>query len=157
MVPGFFVVFSSKFSLLELQNIFGIGFHAGCAFLRHLIGHMSVDIQGKGSGCMAQIVPNGLDVISGSDGGHGIAVPQIVEADIRTADRGDDPLEGSVDRVGGQMLSQIVGEDQAGLHPGLPDQRPLFPLGLPVSLQEIHDRGGRCDHPRLVVLEGANT
>ena len=79
MVPGFFVVFSSKFSLmfslLKLQNVFDIGFHAGCAFLLHLIGHMSVDIQGKGGGCMAQIALNGLDIVSGPDGGHGVAVP----------------------------------------------------------------------------------
>jgi len=96
MVPGFFVVFLSKFSLmfslLKLQNIFDIGFHAGCAFLLHLIGHMSVDIQGKGGGCMAQIVPNGLDVISGSDGGHGIAVPLPVTDQFHPS--GDDCVNG---------------------------------------------------------------
>lgn len=60
-------------------------FHAGGAVLFHLICHVAVDIQSKGGGSVAQVPLHGLDVIPGTDCGHGITVSQIMKTGVWAA------------------------------------------------------------------------
>ena len=44
---------------------------------------MTIDVQRKGGGGVAQIALHGFDIVPGPERGHGVAVPEIVEAGIR--------------------------------------------------------------------------
>ena len=57
MVPGFFVVSLSRFSLFQILKLFQVGIHPLCTLPLHLGGHTAVDVQSKYSGGMAQISP----------------------------------------------------------------------------------------------------
>ena len=41
----------------------------------HLVGDVPVYVQGKGGGGMAEIALHRLDIVPGTDGGHGVGVP----------------------------------------------------------------------------------
>ena len=58
-------------------DLFDKRLHPGGAVPLHFIRHMAVDVQRKGCGGMSQVALNRFDVISGADGGHGVAVPQM--------------------------------------------------------------------------------
>ena len=60
---------------------------------------MSICIQREGRRVVSQVPLYGLDIVPGPEGGHGIAVSQIVEPCVRQTDRGGDPLEVVIDRV----------------------------------------------------------
>lgn len=54
---------------------------------------MAINIQGKGCGCVAQILLDCLDIVPGLDGSHGIRVPEIVKPGGGAADLYHDRLE----------------------------------------------------------------
>ncbi len=60
---------------LLAANPFDEGLHPGGAGLFHLIRDMTVDIQRKGGGGVAQVALHRLDVVPGPDGGHGVGMP----------------------------------------------------------------------------------
>ena len=57
------------------ENVFDVLLHAGGAGLLHLVGDMAVHVQRKCSGGVAQVALHGLQIVPGTDSGHGIAVP----------------------------------------------------------------------------------
>ena len=56
-------------------NALDVGIHAVGAGPLHLVGNMAVDVQGEGGGGVAQVALDGLDIIPGADGSHGVGVP----------------------------------------------------------------------------------
>lgn len=97
MVPGFFFCFfAGEYPLiypLQVQNVLDIGFHTRGALPLHLVGDVSVYVQGKGRGGVAQIALDGFYIIPGADCGHGVTMPQVMEAGIGAADGGHHRLE----------------------------------------------------------------
>lgn len=79
MVPGFFFCFfAGEYPLiypLQVQNVLDIGFHTRGALPLHLVGDVSVYVQGKGRGGVAQIALDGFYIIPGADCGHGVTMP----------------------------------------------------------------------------------
>ena len=72
--------------------------HSVRTVLLHLVRDMTIDVQRKGGGGVAQIALHGFDIVPGPDRGHGVAVPEIVETGIRTANGRGGFLEGPVQR-----------------------------------------------------------
>jgi hypothetical protein len=79
MVLGFFLCsFSGVDPLidpLQVCNTLYVCLHTGRAGLLHLVGYVAVHVQGKGCCGVSQIALHGLDIVPGSDGGNGEAVP----------------------------------------------------------------------------------
>ena len=73
---------------------------------------MAVDIQRERSGGMTQVALHGLDIIAGAEGCHGVRVTQIMETGIGTPDGGNVLFELTVDDRLGQVLTDLIGEDQ---------------------------------------------
>ena len=80
-------------------------FHTGGAFLLHLFGHVAVDIQGEGSGGVAQMLLDSFDIIAGSDGGNCIGVTEIVEPGFIQTNFLDDLLVIDIDGMSFEMLT----------------------------------------------------
>ena len=93
--------------------------HAVGALLLHLVGNMAIDIQGKDGGGVSQVFLHGLDIIPALDSGHGVAVPQVVEAGGRQADLVGQFFESLVDGIGAEGFPQLVCEYETGVSPGL--------------------------------------
>ena len=77
VVTGIFPVCWKMFSLnfpLSSSNAPDKVLHPLCAFPLHLIGDMTVDIQCKGGGGMAQVALHGLNVVPAFYRCHGIRV-----------------------------------------------------------------------------------
>ena len=53
--------------------------HSVRTVLLHLVRDMTIDVQRKGGGGVAQIALHGFDIVPGPDRGHGVAVPEIVK------------------------------------------------------------------------------
>ena len=85
--------------------------HPGGALLLHLVSYMTVDIQSEGCRGMSEIALDCLDIITGPQGRHGIGMPQIMKAGVRSADRGHSLFEGPVDSWLRQMLPTRIGEN----------------------------------------------
>jgi hypothetical protein len=77
--------FPLRFPLL-VQNLPDVALHTLGTFPLHLIGDMPVDVQGEGSGRMTQCALDGLHIVTGSNGCHGVAVPEIVKSGVRATD-----------------------------------------------------------------------
>lgn len=71
--------FTLCFSLMRFPSLFVHSgnklLHAGGAFLLHLIGDMAIYIQGKGGCSMTQMLLNGFDIITRTDGSNSVGVP----------------------------------------------------------------------------------
>ena len=66
---------------------------------------MAVNIERKGCRGVAQIALHGLDIVAGADRGHGVGVPEIVKAGVRTSDLRRRFLESTVYRRLGERPS----------------------------------------------------
>ena len=56
----------------------------------YALGHMAVDVQGKGCGVVAEIFLDGFDVAAGLEGENGVGVAEVMEPEFRSADAGED-------------------------------------------------------------------
>ena len=63
------------FRLSLLLNPVDVGLHSSGTFVLHPLRYMTIDIQGKGGGGVAQVVLYGFDVIAVLDGQHSVCVP----------------------------------------------------------------------------------
>ena len=102
---------------------------------------------------MAQVALHCLDIVPGADGGHGVGVPQIMEADFRAADRGHNGLERPLNGVNVQVPPCLGGEHKPAVLPHGAQLQSLFRLHRPLVLQELHHPGGGSDGSALVVFE----
>ena len=102
---------------LQPQNVLDEALHALCAGPFHLVGYMSINVQGKGCGRVAQVALDCFYIISSPDGCDSVTVPQIMEADIRTPDGGHDLLEVFVDGTDREVVAHIIRKDQPGIFP----------------------------------------
>ena len=81
MFPGFFHALNQEFPLFFPYQVFisaqdiDIFLHPVCAVALHFLSHMAVYIQGKGGSVMAQILLDGLYVVTALQRGYGIRVP----------------------------------------------------------------------------------
>jgi len=66
---------------------------------------VTIDIQRKTGGGVAQITLYGFDIVTGADGGNGIGMSQVVKSGVRTADLSGGPLEGAVNGPGMQVIA----------------------------------------------------
>ena len=62
------------FDRLRWINTVNVGLHSGEAFILHPLQYMTLDIQSKGGGGVAEIALHRLDIIPGTDSGHGVRV-----------------------------------------------------------------------------------
>lgn len=81
---------------------------------------MTIDIQRKGGGGVAQIALYRLNIIPGPNRGHSIAVPEIVEAGIRAANGRGGLFKCPVNGWLCQMVSQLIREHKLVLLPQCP-------------------------------------
>ncbi len=72
---GFFLWFFPLCFPLLAQNVLDVTLHAAGALLFHLVSDVPVHVQGKGGGGVAEIALHRLDIVPGTDGGHGVGVP----------------------------------------------------------------------------------
>lgn len=92
--------------------------HPFSTFPLHLIGDMTVDIQCKGGGGMAQVALHGLNVVPAFYRCHGIRVAQVMKSGISTTNRGGYSLKPSADGLWHEMSAHFVGEHKAAILPG---------------------------------------
>ena len=69
---------------LQVQNSLNEALHAGGAVLLHLLGEVSVLVQGKPGTCVSKIALDALDVVTCSDGVDGVCVSEIRKLFITT-------------------------------------------------------------------------
>ncbi len=77
VIPGALLCPEESFPLffpLLAANPLDEGLHPGGAGLLHLIRDMTVDIQRKGGGGVAQVALHRFDVVPGPNRGHGVGV-----------------------------------------------------------------------------------
>ena len=79
MALGLFVIlFQAVFPYifpLQPQNVLDEALHALCVGPFHLVGYMSINVQGKGCGRVAQVPLDCFYIIPSPDGCDGVAVP----------------------------------------------------------------------------------
>ena len=73
--------------------------HPVCALALHLACDVAVHVQREGRRGVAQVALNRLDIIPGTDSGHGVGMTEIVEPGVRQADGLDDPFKVVIERV----------------------------------------------------------
>ena len=128
--------------------------HPGGAGFLHLIGDVSIDIQGKGSGGVSQILLHRLDIIAGLDAGHGVGVPEVVEPGFGAADLHHNRLKGFIHGGGRQMVPQLIGEHEAAAFVAFAIPEPVLQLPEVDALQGGGDCGRKCQGSALAVLRG---
>jgi len=91
-MPGFFFAFTALLSLkssvfkmpllrlplwlpLSGQNVFNEPVHSHSTFFMHLVGDMTINIQGECRGSMAQMFLHRFNIITGTGGGYGKRKP----------------------------------------------------------------------------------
>ena len=90
---------------LTTRDAFDILLHAGCAGLLHLHRDMTVNVQRERCSSMAQIALYGFDIITGTNGGNGVRMPQIMEPGIGAANGGGKLLAFPIDCRLGQRAA----------------------------------------------------
>lgn len=122
-------------------------------FLPHLLRHMAIDIQRELGRCVAQVGLDGLNVISGIEGGDGEGVSQVVESGFLHTGTLGHFLEMLHYGAPNQVLSEGIGKHQI---PGILKARSgvIFRRLLLFLLlaQGIHDHRCRQNGAALAVL-----
>lgn len=75
-----------------------------------------------------------------------------MEASIGTTDNRGNHFKLFKDRVTGEMMTQLIGEDKAAALPKFPGLPPQLVLLAPVGAEKLHDPGGRSDGTGFVVF-----
>lgn len=102
---------------------------------------------------MAEVVLHSLYIVTGTDGSHGVAVPEIVKAGIRAADLSYNALVFLGDRPRYQMTSDLVCKNKVlRIAPQTASAKLRGGLALPMLAEYIHYPGRGRDRARLVVL-----
>ena len=79
-------------------------------FSPHAIGNMSIGLQGKCGGMVAEIALNCFDVIACVETGNGIAMAQIVHTFVTAADGLNPAFEIAIDSLRAKISTVLSGE-----------------------------------------------
>ena len=114
--------------------------HAAGALLPHFLGHMGVGVQRECRCVVAQILLHGLYIVTRSECGNCIAVPEIMKAGSRYASSGGQLLEMQIDSLSAEVLSESVGKYKVKwVAPRRASHQPLFILHFALVGQDLHD------------------
>ena len=88
--------------------------HSVGAFCFHLFRNMAIGIQGKCSGCMAEILLDCLHIVTGTERSNCIRVAKVMEADQGHPQFCHNQLECPVSCLGSDPVSGLIREYQTG-------------------------------------------
>lgn len=116
---------------------------------------MAVHSQRESDSGMTKVFRNSFDVVPVFKADRRERMPEIMEPDIRQADRRDPGLEGMVYCTGADMVSQLVCENKITF---IPEAVPAFQLVFRLLafhfFQQVENGRSRGDDPGLSVFEG---
>ena len=103
---------------LSGQNVLNEAIHSNRTFFMHLIGDMTINIQGECRGSMAQMFLHRFNIITSTDRGYSKRVAQIVEAGIGSANFCDNLFKFQIDGLMLQVMPQLISKHKTGILPG---------------------------------------
>ena len=140
---------------LQIGNALNVLFHSVSAGLFHLLCDMPIHVQRKGSGVVAQIALDSLDIIPSPEGSNCKAVSEIVQTCVRHTDRGHNLLVVVVKGAGGKVVAPCVREYIPAVMPEGTSFQPVPGLLGLVLLQQLYHESGGGDGAALVVFGGS--
>ena len=123
------------------------------AFLLHLVGHMTVDVERKGRGVVPEVFLHRLDVVAGFERGDRVAVSEVVKVCLGEAGLGHKAFEVEIHRLGAKVSARGRGKDQPHrIRPLATEQEPLLILFGALQAQHVEHIVRRRQYPHLPVL-----
>ena len=119
-----------------------------------MVGDVAIDIQGERSCGMTKVSLHRLDIVSGPDRRHSIAVTQIMESGVGATDGRDSFFIVFDQRSICKVLAKFVGKHKVTVTLDRSRPQTHFSLSSPVMMKKIHDPGGHTNRPLFVILCG---
>ena len=95
---------------------------------------MTVYVQCESSGGVSKIPLHSLYIVTRSDGGDSVRMPEIMETGVRSSDCRHSFFKASIDGKFSQMAPQFIREHKPGIFPQAPGLKMLLCLGCSVVL-----------------------